>query len=141
MAKLETKPNLNYGNLGILMPMMQHRWMIEFGNTNLTLEAKHAMSMQTINVKMDYIKKTISFDIQQPAVLTELACVIADFVVSGFSTIKVNAMDGADNVLGYWIFDSLKAISHHFDLDYAQPGVATHKIEMKYGRMTGSDPS
>jgi hypothetical protein len=141
MAKLKSKSTLEKLTTGILMPMLQHRWMVEFGNTNLTREAKEAMTAQTANIKMDYIKKTISFDIQQPAVLTELACVVADFVSSGFSTIKVNAMDGADNVLGYWVFDNLKALSHHFDLDYSQPGIATHKIEMKYGRMLGSDPT
>lgn len=125
--------------LGILMPMMQHRWMVVFGNTRLTREAKDAMSLQTTNVRMDYLKKTISFDIEQPAVLTELALCIADFVTSSYSTLKVNSMDGSDNVLGCWVFDGLKAVTHHFDLDYARPGVATHKIEMKYDRMLASE--
>lgn len=140
MAKIESSA-MHKLTTGILKPMMQHQWIIEFGNKMLTREAKEAMTSQATNVKMDYVKKTISFDVQQPAVLTELALCIADFVTSSFSTIRVNAMDGSDNVLGYWVFDNLKAITHHFDLDYAQPGVATHKIEMRYGKMTNGDLS
>ena len=88
----------------LVRPMLQHRWTIEFQNSGLTKEAKDAMTANSENVKMDFIKKTISFNIRQPAIQTELALVIADFVTSGHSAIKVNSMDGSDGVYGYWIF-------------------------------------
>lgn len=124
---------------GILQPVLSHRFRVRYYGSSLDKEEGMAMTRQTVNFKMDFKAKTISFDIQQPACIGRLIEVVAALVEDP-GTITAEIMDGNDGVLSRYEFNFLECISHALVLDYenrldSKSNPANHELVMKYRHM------
>lgn len=124
---------------GILMPALTNRFVVEYISDYLSGLAKTGLSQQTVNFKVDIIKGTISFDVQQSIVHPEMIRVLTEFTASkNHNQIKLIMLDGNITEIGSMLFTGLKTIEHKVDFDYATSAAVTHKMVMLYGSMTPS---
>jgi len=120
-----------------LHPLLKNRFTAEFYGWQMTKEQSDAMACQMINFKVDLAKKKISFDIQQPLMLTDLFFVVSQFTDSP-SRVVLALMDGNATAVGKIEFHGLELVKHDFELDYASSAVATHNVVMTYSNLTGA---
>lgn len=131
----EDKPSPKIAFPGILMPLLSHRFQVRYFGSSITPDQGKALTSQTVNFKMNFKTKTVSFEIEQPAVFGDLIEVV-ETLVRAPGTITVEVMDGGDQVLSRFEFGSLECISHAFDLDYADGcKPVRHQLVMKYIHM------
>lgn len=133
MATLkEVDPKSNpAGGHGILLPLIGHRFRIRF-NGNSVRAAKDMLSQQVVDFKVDGVAHTITFNIEQPAMVGEFFEAVLELVQAP-GTITVEFMDGSDGVMSAIEFGGLESVSHSFVLDYAASSFAVrHALCMKY---------
>jgi hypothetical protein len=121
---------------GILQPLLKYRFRVTFLSKNITQQEANGFSAQIVNVRSDFVKKTVSFDIQQPVlgpIGTSSFIVALTQLTDRPERIRIDLLDGSDNVEASFEYSGLKTIQHTFDLDYSKSGVATHEISMLYG--------
>ena len=124
--------------LGILQPLLKYRFRVVFLSKNISKHEANGFSAQIVNVRTDFVKKTVSFDIQQPVlgpIGKSTFMQSLEQLTDRPERIRIDLLDGCDGVLDSFEFAGLKTIQHKFDLDYASSEVATHEISMLYGSM------
>ena len=135
MATLKSSPTPADVDAGILAPLLENRFVVQYRSKNMTSEQLHYLSKQTVNFKMDFKNKLISFEIEQAA-FGDMITDVQEFI-SNPTGVTMNTVDGGYNKAVTRIqFAMLDCVSHELALDYANAGVAKHKITMQYQSMT-----
>ena len=137
MATLKSTPTpaeLDAGK-GILHPLLEHHFLIQYRSVRMSSEQLATLSRQTANFKMDFKNKHISFDIEQPRI-GDMISDVEEFV-SNPAGVTMNTVDGSyESALSRIQFTMLECVSHELVMDYAKTHVATHRITMKYKTMS-----
>lgn len=111
---------------GILMPNIAHRFMLGF-QFNISKETSDYLSRQTINCKMDYLNKTVTVDIEQPASIPDFHDILFD-IINDSSTGRLVVQTEHYNLS----LINCRCINHQLDFDYAESAAVTHKLKFAF---------
>jgi len=129
------KPAASDAPQGILQPLLEHRFIVQYRSKNMTPEQLHVLSKQTSNFKMDFKNKHISFEIEQAA-SGDMMSDIQEFVSHPMG-VTMHTVDGSYGTsVSRTQFSMLECVSHELVMDYAKTQSAKHRITMKYLSIT-----
>lgn len=126
---------------GILMPLLKHRWRLNFtGNKSLfSNDILNLMAMQIISCSIDYHLNVLKVTIQQDLHTSHLHDLAKR--LSSLAKVEKNAdhisfvldlLDGCNNVLHSYQFAGCTLIGHLFELAYADNGVVDHQFKFSF---------
>ena len=134
LTRTPTPADIDAGK-GILRPLLEHHFIIQYRSACMSAEQLATLSKQTANFKMDFKNKHISFDIEQ-LWLGDMICDVQEFVSSP-TGVTMNIVDGTyETAMSRIQFTFLECVSHELIMDYAKTHVATHRITMQYKSMS-----
>ena len=126
---IDTEATYDYPSIGtgILQPNLKHKFTASFRFPAVSEHAMQYIKRETVCCKIDYLKKEVYVEVEQPASVSEIHDVLFDSVVnSSGGTIRVNTPDYVLDLL------NCKCIEHNYDLDYRESAVATHMMRFEF---------
>lgn len=117
---------------GILMPLLEHRFMVRFGERDFTEEGVDLISKQTIMISQDAVDKTLYTEIEQPLAFADQFFELISDLATNRIEIDLYATDGNGEKAILATFKHCQCIKHNFELNYANSGIATHKMTFSY---------
>jgi len=125
------KKSANLG-VGILIPDLKYRFRVRYPHDGrFNREGGDVLTRQTCNCEIDYVNKTITLKLEQPAALGEMHDLIT-YLIDSPSALIVESMAG-DGEPNYAITFSLcQCVEHEYRLDYAFSEAASHELIFQY---------
>lgn len=117
---------------GILIPNLAHRFVVQFRFQH-SEEASDQLARQVVNCKMNYLKKTVTIDLEQPAPIADVHDVIFDSIVNSHGPGNIRI------ITDHYELGLLRCrcIDHQYDLDYvAKSEAATHRLTFEFQGVT-----
>lgn len=122
----------SYSQTGILHPIMMNRWKIIFDSMSVS-DNVGVLTAQAVRCNFDFVESMLYVEFDQSTGGDE-HIELANLAKRSFS-VRVDCLDG-----NFEVYHALAAFhctmqEHKFELDYAESGVAMHKIKIKIGSL------
>lgn len=136
MATIKTKelPETGSEIAGILHPAMKHKFRVLFPNFLATTgtEDQDLLSRQVVNCKFDFLKRTITLNLEVPAAFNVMQLLVEQLVKDPDILVFEVLHGGTDQRQQALTFCLDKCLEHSLDFDYADSGAAFHHLVFKY---------
>lgn len=114
--------------IGILMPVLSHRWRGYFETTDYNYDT---IKRQTTKCNVDFINKQVHLEIEQDVrglVYVELQAIIKD----SSSSFYIEALSGNGSPYHTLHFHCIKFIKHDVEFNYAKSEAVHHEITLSF---------